>query len=116
VRIHDARPIAKDLSVDRQGWALTRHDTKVVNFYDDPEVRRVYYPEIDALIKRETGASLVVVFDHTLRHADKPVERNLRAPVQNVHNDYTEKSGPQRVTELLGEEVAAPLLKKRFAE
>jgi hypothetical protein len=33
-----------------------------------------------------------------------------------VHNDYTEKSGPQRVTELLGEEAAAPLLKKRFAE
>lgn len=116
VRIHDARPMVKDLSLDRQGWALTRHDTKVVNFYDDAEVRRVYYIEMDALVKRETGATKVVVFDHTLRHADRPVERNLRAPVQNVHNDYTEKSGPQRVRELLGDEAAAPLLKKRFAE
>jgi len=116
VRIHDARPIAKDLSLDCQGWTLTRHDTKVVDFYDDAEVRRLYYPEMDALIKRETGASKVVVFDYTLRHADRPVERNLRAPVQNVHNDYTEKSGPQRVRELVGEEEAARLLKKRFAE
>ncbi len=71
---------------------------------------------MDALVKRETGASRVVIFDHTLRHADRPQERGLRAPVQNVHNDYTEKSGPQRVTELLGEAEAAPLLKRRFAE
>ncbi len=79
-------------------------------------MRWVYYPEMDALVKRETGASRVVIFDHTLRHADRPQERGLRAPVQNVHNDYTEKSGPQRVTELLGEAEAAPLLKRRFAE
>jgi len=116
VRVHDARPIAGSLSLDRHGFALTRHDTKVVDFYNEDEVRRVYYPEMDTLVKRETGASGVVVFDHTIRHADKPMERGLRAPVQNVHNDYTEKSGPQRVRELLGDEAAAPLLKKRFAE
>ena len=79
-------------------------------------MRDVYYPEMEALVKRETGASHVVIFDHTIRHADKPLERGLRAPVQNVHNDYTEKSGPQRVRELVGEEAAAPLLKRRFAE
>jgi hypothetical protein len=116
VRVHDARPIARSLSLDRHGFILTRHDTKVADFYNEDEVRRIYYPEMDALVKRETGASKVVVFDHTIRHADKPVERGVRAPVQSVHNDYTEKSGPQRVKELLAEEAAAPLLKKRFAE
>ncbi len=116
VRVHDARPRAGSISLDREGFALTRHDTKVSNFFDDDELRRIYYPEMDALVKRETGASRVVIFDHTLRHADRPQERGLRAPVQNVHNDYTEKSGPQRVTELLGEAEAAPLLKRRFAE
>jgi hypothetical protein len=116
VRIHDARPVAGSLTLDRNGLALTRHDTKVVDFYNEDEVRRVYYPEMDALTKQATGATKVVVFDHTIRHADKPVERGLRGPVQSVHNDYTEKSGPQRVRELLGEEEAARLFKHRFAE
>jgi hypothetical protein len=116
VRVHDARPRAGSLSLDGEGFCLTRHDTRVSNFFDEEEVRRVYYPEVDALVKRETGAGRTVIFDHTLRHADKPQERGLRAPVQNVHNDYTEKSGPQRVRELVGEEEAAPLLKRRFAE
>jgi hypothetical protein len=116
VRVHDARPNAASISLDREGFCLTRHHTKVTDFLDDAQIRDVYYPEMDALVKRETGASRVVIFDHTIRHADRPMERGLRAPVQNVHNDYTEKSGPQRVRELVGEEAAAPLLKRRFAE
>ena len=39
-----------------------------------------------------------------------------RAPVQSVHNDYTEKSGPQRVRELLPPEEAEARLQRRFAE
>ncbi len=76
-----------------------------------------YYREVEALIKRETGAGKVVVFDHTVRTADRAVERGLRTPVRSVHNDYTEKSGPQRVRDLLPpDEAEARLMKKRFAE
>ena len=32
--------------------------------------RSVYYPEMEALVKAESGAKRVVVFDHTLRTAD----------------------------------------------
>jgi hypothetical protein len=116
VRIYDARTKAHAFSLDRAGFALTHHDTAVADFYDEAEVRRVYYPEMEALVKRETGAAKVVVFDLTIRHAERAVERGLRAPVQNVHNDYTEKSGPQRVRELLGDEEAATRIKHRFAE
>jgi hypothetical protein len=116
VRVHDARPLAGKLSLDRQGFVLTRHDTAVKDFYDDAEIKAVYHAEVEALVKRVTGAVRVVVFDHTIRVADRPVERGLRPPVQSVHNDYTETSGPQRVRELLGEAEAAPLLKQRFAE
>jgi hypothetical protein len=116
VRIRNARPYAKDLSLDRQAFILTPHATQVRNFYDEAELKRVYYPEIEALIKRETGASKVVVFDHTIRTAERAVERSLRQPVQSVHNDYTEKSGPQRVRELLPPDEAEARLKKRFAE
>src|SRR6266702_2118493 len=107
VRIHDARPIARDLSLDHQAFILAQHATAVRDFYDHDEIRRTYEPEIEALIKRETGASKVVVFDHTIRAADRGVERGHRAPVRSVHNDYTEKSGPQRVRDLLPPDEAA---------
>lgn len=116
VRIHDGRPIARDLSLDRQGFVLERHDTSVKDFYDSDEVRAVYYPEMERFVAAATGAAKVVVFDHTVRVAAGAVERGLRTPVQMVHNDYTEKSGPQRVRDLLDAEEAEARLGKRFAE
>jgi hypothetical protein len=116
VRIHDARPIAKDFSLDRQAFILRHHDTKVRDFYDEEEIRTTYNAEVEALVKRQTGAAKVVVFDHTVRTADRAVERGLRTPVRSVHNDYTEKSGPQRVRDLLPPDEAEARLKKRFAE
>jgi hypothetical protein len=115
VRIRDGRPICGRLDLDREGFALRRHETAVRDFYDEREVREIYYGEIDRLVKAATGAREIVVFDHTVRVAERAVARGLRAPVQLVHNDYTEKSGPQRVRDLLGE--AAPArLRRRFAE
>jgi len=116
VRVHNARPYVKDLSLDRQAFILTPHDTQVRDFYDEAEVKQAYYAEVEALIGRETGAAKVVVFDHTVRTGDRAVERGLRAPVRSVHNDYTEKSGPQRVRDLLPADEAEARLKKRFAE
>ena len=67
-------------------------------------------------MKAETGAARVVVFDHTLRTADDDFREThkIREPVQRVHNDYTEWSGPQRVRDLLPQEADA-LLSRRFA-
>jgi hypothetical protein len=116
VRIYDARPVADSLSLDREGFALTRHDTAVADFYDEKQVRDVYYPEMERLVADVTGAEKVIVFDHTIRTAERAVERGLRAPVQMVHNDYTDKSGPQRVRDLLPAEEAEARLKHRFVE
>src|SRR5436190_2856646 len=116
VRVHNARPYVNDLSLDKQAFILTHHDTRVRDFYDEAELKAAYYAEVEALIKRETGASKVVVFDHTVRTADRAVERGLRTPVQSVHNDYTEKSGPQRVRDLLPPDEAEARLNTRFAE
>jgi len=103
-------------ALERDGFRFVGHDTKVKDFLDDAEVRRVYYPEMEALIKAESGAKRVVVFDHTLRTADDAVREQIkiREPVQRAHNDYTEWSGPQRVRDLLPDE-ADDLLSRRFA-
>ena len=116
VIIHNGRPHAGEFVLDREGFRFIRHDTKVGEFYNEDEVRRIYYPEMEALVKAESGASRVVVFDHTLRTGDDALraERKIREVVPRVHNDYTEWSGPQRVRDLLPDEADA-LLRRRFA-
>jgi hypothetical protein len=116
VEVRDGRPDAARHSLDRQAFKLVNHRTNVRDFLDEKAVKSVYYAEVEALVKRETGATKVVIFDHTVRTADRAVERGYRAPVRSVHNDYTEKSAPQRVRELLPAAEAEMRLKKRFAE
>src|ERR1700733_6495592 len=51
VPIFDARLIAGSLSLDREGFALVKHPTAVKNFYDDKEIRSIYYPAAEAFLK-----------------------------------------------------------------
>ena len=121
VRIQDTRPIADQLSLDEQGFALARQHTAVTDFYDDDQVRAVFYPEIERLVKQATGAAKVVIFDHTIRvdggaaTADRVAEKGARRPVRTVHNDYTDRSGPQRVRDLIEEDEQEAWLNGRFA-
>ena len=39
----------------------------------------------------------------------------VQTPVRSAHNDYTERSGPQRVVDLMGEQEAKTLLRHRYA-
>jgi hypothetical protein len=116
--IFNGRPVLQQLSLDTNGFMLTRHETKVVNFYDEKEVHAVYYPEVEQLMKDVTGATKVVVFDHNVRCAPMAQrgENSARTPVMVAHNDYTLKSGPQRVRDLVGADEAEALLQHRFAE
>lgn len=116
VEIRDGRPLAGGLSLDENGFEFVRHATRVVDFFDAAELKAVYYPEVEQLIKDVSGAARVVVFDHTLRSGDEAEreEKLVREPVLSVHNDYTEWSAPQRVRELLPDE-AGELLQHRFA-
>jgi len=115
VTLHNGR-LHDNFVLDRNGFRFVRHDTKMADFYDEDEIKRVYYPEMEALIKAQSGAKRVVVFDHTLRTADKEMReaKKIREVVSRVHNDYTEWSAPQRVRDILPDE-AEELLKRRFA-
>jgi hypothetical protein len=114
--IRDARRLDPPPSLDREGFALVRHATAVEDLWDERAVRAVYYPEIEALVRAVTAAERVVAFDHNLRSATKTVRREpgVQPPVRYAHNDYTERSGPQRVRDLFGDE-ADRLLRRRFA-
>ena len=114
VEVRDGRGLA--WSLEENGFELVAHATSVRDFFDPAELKARYYPEIEALVARHSGAQRVVVFDHTLRSGDagEREARLVREPVLSAHNDYTEWSGPQRVREVMGGEAEA-LLQRRFA-
>lgn len=113
--VRNARRVP-DIAIERYGFVLRPQPTKMTDFHDEDEIRSVYDPEVEALVREATGASRVLVFDHTLRSGrpETREEKNIRGPVHRVHNDYTEWSGPQRLRDLLPDEAEA-LLRRRFA-
>ena len=116
VTVRNGRLAADRFALETNGFRFVRHASRLADFFDEDEIRRVYYPEMEALIRAESGARRVHVFDHTLRTDDGCMreERKIRDIVRRVHNDYTESSGPQRVRDLLPED-AEELLARRFA-
>lgn len=111
--VHDEREIvlgnARELSpqptIDTKCFELQCWPTVVHNFKDDDEVKALYYPEVEALIKKSTGAERVLIFDHTVRDTAAGSSLNVKmgsaaAPVERVHTDYSDSSGPERIRTL----------------
>ncbi len=110
VRIEDARGRESEFTLDRNGFALIKAPTAMADFYSEDEIRRLYYPEVEQLLRDRLGASRVHVFDHNVRNATR---EGMAKPSRQVHNDHTVNSAPRRVRDHLGEE-ADELLKGRF--
>lgn len=113
--IRDARPLAASITLDGEGFEVLNHLSDLDDFSDEDEVRRIYYPESERLLKEVTGANRVFIFDHTIRrHIPGAADRRdgPRQPVRRVHVDHTAKSGPQRVRDLLPDD-AIELLQGR---
>lgn len=118
IRVENVRPIAHRLSLEVEGMAVVRSPTEVQDLWDEAQTLALGHPEVAALVRQVTGASRVVVFDHTRRRraADAP-DPNVRVPqepVSRAHVDQTVWSGPNRVREVMGRQ-ADDLLKRRAA-
>jgi len=113
----DARALAPQASLDVEGFQLAAFSTAVADFLDEDQITGTYYAEIVDFLKRETGATDVHIFDHTVRIQDttKREAASRRLPVLIAHNDYTEMSGPKRVKDVMEAERADRFLGHRFA-
>ena len=110
VTIEDARGRESEFTLDRNGFALVKAPTAASDFYSPEEIKRVYYPEVERLLRDKLGASRVFVFDHNVRNATR---EGLAKPSRQVHNDHTVNSAPRRVRDHMGAD-AEELLKHRF--
>ncbi len=113
--IDDARTLTPAPSLEIEGFALAPLAT-AVDVLDTAALRERYYSEVERLVAQVTGATRVVAFDHNVRSATVSGRNaaGVQGPVRYAHNDYTERSAPQRVRDLLGAE-AEGLLRRRFA-
>ncbi len=113
VTIHDIRPEADRLSVEREGFQPFRNRTSVDDLYDDETVAGACSREVEALLCEATGASRSIAFDHPRRSvngdgAAKP--DGMCGPARIVHVDCTVTSGPQLATGALGHETVERVL------
>ena len=118
VRVENARPIANRLRLDVEGFAVKQRASAIRDFWDEAQVLALGHPETAELVKDVTGASRVVVYDHTLRRrAEGSADRQPnqpRQPASRIHVDQTVISAPKRIREIMGDQADA-LLRRRAA-
>ena len=57
VDLLNGRPLLDALTLERNGFTLVRHETAVKDFFDAEELKSVYYPEVERLIREASGAA-----------------------------------------------------------
>jgi hypothetical protein len=113
VTIMNARllPPGEEPSLDTQGFQTVQWDAKHTNFDDDKEIKDMYYDESAELLREVTGASKVVVFEHSIRRRGTPKSRQ---PAASAHVDQTLNSSIDLVHRHMPSKEVPHLLKKRF--
>lgn len=91
--------LADDTGLDREGFALIRHRSAVVDFGDSAHVAQVHPPEIVDLVKTVTGADLVVVTGTgVLRFAERSAQSGAldnSRPARFAHVDISDVTAAQ---------------------
>ncbi|KAJ7579322.1 hypothetical protein C8J56DRAFT_342083 [Mycena floridula] len=118
ITIHNLRGKEDSVSLDTAGFQLySGKPAKYTTFASEEEIQREYYPESIELIKELTGASRVVLFDHTIRRrrpGEAGTDPQKRQPVALAHVDQTPKAAEARVIRHLPAEDVPQLLKRRY--
>ena len=112
--ITDARTLVnKEFNLDKEGFKLTHFIPEQVNYSLSEDVKKIYYPEVESLVREQTGASDVFVFDHTVRRG---LANSNRRPAYHIHNDYTYDTGLIRPRSVLGDDIMDRFAGKRMVQ
>jgi hypothetical protein len=86
-QIENIRDTSNEYKLETSGFQLYRRAAKHKSFVDDDEIKKEYYPESIELIKELTGASRVILFDHS-KHLQSPVECSV-LNIERFRNEYS---------------------------
>jgi hypothetical protein len=116
VRIRDARPIQKQLSLDSEGFVLARHRTRLTDLRDEATVNGAYLAEIQELVKSIAGASAVIVSEGPVVRFNSPKEQNVVRPARFSHTDYTQRTGRMLLPTSYDRTISDPERRKRATQ
>lgn len=136
VEVEDVRGKEGSYALDSSGFQLVKAESKHKAFTNDGDIAREYYPESEELVKKLTGASRVVIFDHSMyklpvlshalfipyfpairRHTPGVIDSDsptTRQPARLVHVDQSTAAAIERVHRHLPPAEAPALLQRRF--
>eukprot|EP00591_Stephanopyxis_turris_P012919 CAMPEP_0195524942 /NCGR_PEP_ID=MMETSP0794_2-20130614/25075_1 /TAXON_ID=515487 /ORGANISM="Stephanopyxis turris, Strain CCMP 815" /LENGTH=354 /DNA_ID=CAMNT_0040655277 /DNA_START=182 /DNA_END=1246 /DNA_ORIENTATION=+ len=110
------------MTLDRNGFELVPDpiSDQGIDFFDQESVLNEYYPRCERLVKRTTGGTTVLAFDHNVRSSGTRSGEQMRngsvvqQPAGLAHNDYTRVSAPRRLEQLTLPPKANDVLKSRL--
>ncbi|HEY8357816.1 MAG TPA: CmcJ/NvfI family oxidoreductase [Ramlibacter sp.] len=114
VDIRNARLLEKPFTLAQNGLELVKQTTAVTDFFDESQVETIYKPEVEALVKRLTGAGRVIVF-HAVARDEGPNQRAGWRPARNAHIDYPAASYRAWAADELGAEEAEKLMSRPWS-
>jgi len=115
LRVHDARPIVSQLSLDREGFTLVRHDCGVTDAFNVDAEAAGYQAAVAGLLKELTGASFVLPQGKGLIKRSMMGSETETGPARWVHMDYTTAAAHKWVEWIEGWEGLALRQYPRFA-
>lgn len=101
VQIRNIQGITSEYGIAEHGFKIGHLSSQMKNWQDDEELKRVFFSEVDDLLKRETGAKWTFQYEHHVRTAtledalgkDSKGAVDINGPVRRVHIDESPKSG-----------------------
>ena len=98
--VHDVRGSEDQPTFRDDGIEFFRAPSRVSDFEAGSSWHSRYDLELKNLLQAKTGATEVIVFDHTVRVDEASA---VRRPARNVHCDYSKVGAEQRLLDLVGE-------------
>ncbi|HXA92069.1 MAG TPA: CmcJ/NvfI family oxidoreductase [Steroidobacteraceae bacterium] len=89
VLVRNGRPLQAEFSLDVQGFVLDRHSSSVADFRDKAQVDARYPAEVEQIVRRLTGADLVIPLGWVRRTAG-PTAAGVQPPASDVHVDMVQ--------------------------
>jgi hypothetical protein len=118
VKIHNARARREDLTLERNGFQLVRHQTTLTDIAAADRSFKKYAAELERALQDVTGAQVVFVTRTVYKRmasGASTVGDGIATPTDHVHSDCTTRSGVAMVHNLIRENPRRPWPRGRFA-